>query len=264
MSRFSVVLITQDDPFYVRAFFEEFLCVYSPLADIRAVVIAPAMGRKSKWSLAKQMLGFYGLRDFVRVSLRLAAYRAAERAGRWLHFKRFYSIEQVCRHYGIAVIREPDINSPTFLATLRTMKPDLIVSVAAPQIFKTPLITLPRLGCINIHHAPLPRYKGMLPNFWQMYHGERTAGITIHRINERIDDGEILARHETPIAPDESLHELIVRTKRLGARYVAEAIDALKRGALSPAPARTDAPSYFTFPKRADVKEFKRRGYRLL
>jgi len=50
-------------------------------------------------------------------------------------------------------------------------KPDVIFSVSAPQILKKNLIKLPNWGCINVHTAKLPEYRGMVPNFWAMYHG---------------------------------------------------------------------------------------------
>ena len=56
-----VAFITQDDPFYVRVFFEEFFRTFEFHDEVKAVVIAPAMGKRGRFALARQMLEFYGV-----------------------------------------------------------------------------------------------------------------------------------------------------------------------------------------------------------
>ena len=144
------------------------------------------------------------------------------------------------------------------------MNLDLIISVAAPVIFEKDLIQLPKWGCINIHNAKLPKYRGMMPNFWQMYYGEKKAGMTIHKINPRIDDGKIILQKEVDIDPNESLDSLIKRTKKIGAYYMIEAINMIKSGNVKYLENDPKEASYFSFPTKDDVKEFKRRGKRIL
>jgi len=263
-SSLNIAFVTQDDPFYVRIFFEELMESCERRDDIKGVVIAPAMGKKSVLGLLRQMYDFYGWQNFLRVGTRYVFYKLASKLPAWARGKRFFSVEQVCRHYGVLVVRARDVNAPEFLGRLAQWDLDLVVSVAAPQVFRGALIALPRRGCINIHNSKLPRYRGMLPNFWQMFHGEKTVGTTIHRINAGIDDGDILLQIETPVEAGESLDSLIRRTKRLGARLM---IDVLRRFRTDDVPVlenRKEEATYFTFPTRRDVDEFRRRGYRLL
>ncbi len=264
MKPFCLAFITQDDPFYVRIFFEEFFRTYDNLGEVRALVIAPAMGKKSFSALLKQMYQFYGLVDFVRVGTMYVRNRILAKMPDWLLGGRAYSLEQVCKKHSINVLHVRNVNAPEFLHTLKQWDLDLVVSVAAPQIFRDDLIHLPHQGCINIHNSPLPKYRGMLPNFWQMYHGEKSVGTTIHRINAGIDDGEILLQKDSPIEPGESLDSLIRRTKVLGARFMVEALYRIRGGTVVGIPNRKDDSTYFSFPKREDVAEFRRRGFRLL
>lgn len=264
MKPFNILFITQEDPFYVRLFFEEFFKDYTPIEDVKGVVIAPTMGKKSINNLIKQMYDFYGLADFVRMSLRYVYYKAGDRLSNIMSLKRFYSISQVCRYYRIPVKTCSNINAGDFLNDLRKMDLDLIISVAAPQIFKEGLIKIPKDGCINIHNAKLPKYRGMLPNFWQMFHGEKAVGTTIHRINPGIDDGDILLQQETLLLPGESLDSVIRRTKRFGGRLMIEAIKGIKNKTLKSIPNLSTEATYFTFPTKKDVLEFKKRGYRLI
>jgi methionyl-tRNA formyltransferase len=247
------LFITQDDPFYIRLFFEEFLKYYSDKNEISGVVICPTMGEKTIISLINQMYSFYGIRDFCKMTLR---YLSAKFKGD--------TLENICRHYDITVHKECDINSDLFLDYWREKNLDVIVSVAAPTIFKKGLLELPNWGCINIHHAKLPFYRGMMPNFWQMYHSEENAGITVHRINAGIDEGEIILQREIPIEKDDSLDSLIKRSKKIGAHCIIEALDMIKKCSVTYISNHKEKGSYFSFPSREEVREFKRRGKKIL
>lgn len=258
------VFITQEDPFYVRIFFEEFFANFPNRERVAAVVIAPSMGKKSIVQLARQMYDFYGPVDFVRMGFRYVFYKLAQKLPRGRNAKKFYSIAQVCRAYGVPVIVTPSVNAPEFLAELRKLDPALVASVAAPQIFREGLIGLPKLGCINIHNSKLPKYRGMLPNFWQMYNGEKQIGTTIHRINGKLDDGAILLQREAAADPQHSLHERICTTKRQGASLMIEAVERAFAGSLTESPNDSSQATHFTFPTKQEAREFRRRGMRLL
>ena len=103
-----------------------------------------------------------------------------------------------------------------------------------------------------------------MPNFWQLYHGEERVGITVHEINEEIDDGRIILQKEVDVLPDETLASLMARTKRIGAHLVIEAIDMMREGNVSYRPNLSEEGSYFSFPTPGDVQEFKRRGGRIM
>jgi len=248
-----ILFITQDDPLYARIFFEEFLACYLQRESILGVVLCPAMGRESTMGLARQMLDFYGPIDFLRMLGRYLAVKLTRT-----------SLDRVCQRFGVPVYQEQDINRDAFSTGWRARNVDVIVSVAAPQVFRESLLSLPRKGCVNIHHAPLPRYRGMMPGFWQMYHSEPFAGITVHRMNSRIDAGEIILQREVPIRQEYSLDDLLRFSKRLGARCVIEALELIQSGRVRYMPNDTTQGSYFSFPTASDVREFRRRGKRLL
>jgi methionyl-tRNA formyltransferase len=264
MKPFNILFVTQEDPFYVRIFFEEFMRNYPRLDEIKAVVIAPTMGKRSTIKLARQMHDFYGTKDFIKVGIKYAYYKVRNRLALILPASHFYSIKQVCDHHKVPVLYSDNINDEAFLSAIRRLDLDLVISVAAPQVFRGALIAIPKQGCINIHNAKLPKYRGMLPNFWQMYHGEKKVGTTIHRINDQIDDGDILLQLETPILSDETLDSLIIRTKKIGADLMIAAIDGLKNGSLHPLVNSSAEATYFGFPTKDDVSAFRRKGYRLI
>ena len=148
------------------------------------------------------------------------------------------------------------------MESVRRRGADLLVSVACPYILKVPLLTIAPKGAINIHHAPLPRYKGMMPTFWQMFHGEKSVGLTIHYMSPRIDEGEALLQDEQAIEPGESLDHLIQRSKRHGAHCMARVLRQIQEGTVKPVALDHSKSSYFTFPTSAEIKEFHIRGLR--
>ena len=259
-----ILFITQDDPFYVRLFFEEFFKHYKSLHEISAVVIAHAMGKRSYAKLARQMYDFYGPVNFTRMGTKYALRKMLVHLPNAFRKNGGFNLSQLCGNYRVPVIYESRINSAEFLQTVKGMNIDLIISVAAPVIFKKDIIQLPKCGCINIHHAPLPKYRGMMPNFWQMYHNEKRVGMTIHEISPKIDDGRIILQKEVDIKPKETLDALIKRTKRIGAHLMIEAIEVIKSGKVKYVDNKEAEGSYFSFPTREDVREFKKRGKKLI
>jgi methionyl-tRNA formyltransferase len=264
MRSLRVLFITQDDPLYVRVQFEGLFNHRAPEVEIAGVVVAPPMGKKGLRSLARQMYDFYGPVDFLRIGLRFAFCKLMGRMPKFLRGNSVYTIEQACTKAAVPVERVLRLNDPTFVQSVRSRKIDLVVSIAAPQIFKSDLINAPTHGCINIHNAPLPKYRGMLPNFWQMLHGEPDLGVTVHRVNEALDEGAILAQARVPRSPNESLDDVIRRTKREGAVFLMQTLVAMARGEISERPNNVAEGSYYSFPTRADVREFRNRGLRLV
>jgi methionyl-tRNA formyltransferase len=263
----NIVFFTQDDPLYVKVFFDRFLQRCTKRDEIKAIVISRLMGKKRKRDLARQMYDFYGPRDFLRMGARAGLIKLMSRrnlkprAGNGKG--RTYSIRQTAAAYGIPAIERSDLNSSDFRSLIREYEPDLFISVASPVIFKKELIELPGIDCINLHSAPLPNYRGMMPNFWQLYHGEKTVGITVHRIDTGIDTGDIVVQRECEVVPGESLNDLIIRTKAMGAEVVLEVIEMYRKG---PVQVRSmpAGGSYFSFPTRQDVQAFKAKGGRIL
>lgn len=260
---FNILFITQRDPFYTRIFFDEFLKKYPDLEEIKGMVICKTMGKKSLRKMMGQMYNFYGLRDFLGMGIRFIGHKLLARIFGFLKIARFYTIEQVFRFYNIDVIKRDDINSNDFLGEMGRKGLDLVVSVAAPKIFKKPLLELPRYGCINIHTAKLPKYRGMMPNFWSLYNNEKYTGITIHTMDEKIDAGKIILQKDVMIKEGESLNSLIKRTKKLGAELMLEALRQIKTVEVKYSDYPDVESSYYSFPNKEDVREFRRRGKRI-
>jgi methionyl-tRNA formyltransferase len=248
-----VLFVTEDDPLYVIQFFDVFFDIY-PRSEIEICGIT--IGRVFHEPLRKtlrRMLGFYGLWGTFRQGLRFLSSRLRAR-----------SIESVAESAGVPVVATQSVNQPDYLEKVRAIAPDVIVSVAAPEIFRANLLELPPLGCINIHSGRLPAYRGMMPTFWQMLRGESAVTITVHYMAEKLDTGDVLAIQRFVVQPSDSLDRVIRETKREGARLALRVLRDLRDGKAEPHALTMDNSEYFSFPKRKDVRAFRRRGHRLL
>lgn len=84
-----------------------------------------------------------------------------------------------------------DINSPEVIALLKEKKIDLVINARTRSYFKKELLTIPKLGCINIHHGLLPSQRGVMCDLWALYNNEET-GFSFHQMSSKIDDGKII------------------------------------------------------------------------
>lgn len=92
----------------------------------------------------------------------------------------------------------PDLHAPELLKRLQALAPDLGVIYGAP-VLKPELFGIPALGTLGIHHGRVPAYRGKKTTFWEIYNGERVAGITVQKVNPGIDTGEIVRSAEVDI-----------------------------------------------------------------
>ena len=145
-------------------------------------------------------------------------------------------IKQSAEARGIPIEQPEDVNAPESLNRLRDFKPDLLVTAAYGQILSAELLSIPRLGGINLHGSILPSYRGAAPVARAIQNGETETGVTVIRMTPRIDAGGIVATAVTTIGPDETAGELEERLARSGAPLVAQAVAALAAGPVAVLP----------------------------
>jgi len=259
-----IEILTQDDPLYILPFFDEFLRNYGSEFEILQISCSPTMGKRSRVQLLRELTALYGPTGMARLLGEAAAARLLGRLPRTRDARDFHGLEQIARAFGIPFQRIGNPNQAEFVESVRRRAPDAIVSVACPYILKAELLSLPPRGCINIHHAPLPNYKGMMPTFWQLYHGEKSVGVTIHVMAAKVDEGHALHQESLAIQPGEKLHDLIRRSKRHGAHCMAKVLRQVQGNSQVGFSLTASKGSYFTFPTIAEIREFHRRGFRAI
>jgi methionyl-tRNA formyltransferase len=108
-------------------------------------------------------------------------------------------LERYVRSLGIPVKSPRQVNDPAFVEWVRSMQPDLNISMSYDQIFKRPLIESAPLGFINCHAGKLPHYRGRNVINWAIINNETEIGLTVHFVDEGIDTGDIIMQQVLPI-----------------------------------------------------------------
>jgi methionyl-tRNA formyltransferase len=251
----NIVMVTQDTPFYLAENIDHLLGSLPAHSRVVACVLLPAspFGRRvtdigkmwrTLWTFGPGFAFHYGFR-FI--------------AGRLMPAR---GVRSVLRRHGVPVLKSGrSINSRKSREAIAAYRPDLIVSLQANVIFKKLLLETPSIGCLNVHTALLPKYRGLMPTFWALKHNEAETGVSVFFMDEGIDSGPILVQKRLEIG-DLSLDGLIRRTKRMGVDALLEAIDLVDRGDYQLIANDDCDMTYFSFPSRQDVREFLGRGKR--
>jgi len=119
---------------------------------------------------------------------------------------------------------------------LEEWNPDVIVVSAFGQILKKDVLELAPFGCINIHASLLPRWRGVSPIQAAILNGDTESGITIMRLDEGIDTGDIIHQCRIPIAPDETGGSLNDKLADLSGKCLLDCLPGYLRGELVPQP----------------------------
>ena len=243
-----VVAVTQSDPFFTGRFFEAFLeSARGKPVELEEIVVLRNFN-ESRLKLARRLLGFYGPLGVLRLALRYLRARGS-------------SVEAVAARYGVPVRELETINDAAYLRTLRERGVDVLLSVAAPELFRrAALRAAPRV--LNVHNGRLPAYRGMMPTFWALHEGDDEVVVTVHEMAERLDAGRIVAEFPMRVAPGETVFDVSARAKEVAGREVACLLANGSGPSLRAVAAENG--SYFTFPTRRDARRLRAGGRALL
>jgi len=161
-------------------------------------------------------------------------------------------ISREAAQWGIPVMTPDTLRDSEVENTLRKLEPEITVVVAYGKILPASILTVPKLGCVNIHASLLPELRGAAPIQWAIARGYRETGVTLMQMDEGMDTGPILLQRATSIGPQETAGELGRRLARTGAELVREGLPRLYRGELKPVDQNNDLATYAPLLTKAD------------
>ena len=161
-------------------------------------------------------------------------------------------VKEAAIEAGLHVYQPETIKSPSAQEFLQRVAPDAVVIIAYGQIVPARLLTIPRLGWINLHASLLPRYRGAAPIHWAIANGESITGLTTMQIDAGMDTGPILLQRELEIGPDETAPDLSARMGEMGAGLVVDSLWQIDRGEISPRPQDPRTACYAPILKKED------------
>ena len=144
--------------------------------------------------------------------------------------QRASAVAELARGAEIECLRPASLRDHEFRARFRELAPDLVLVASYGELVDAELLAQPPLGWINVHGSLLPRWRGASPVQAAIRAGDAVTGVSIQRIVEELDAGDVCLRKTTPIGPEETAGELFERLAALGAEAALEALDAIAAG----------------------------------
>src|SRR5215470_843168 len=122
---------------------------------------------------------------------------------------------------------------------------DYLFSIANLAIIPARILALPRLGAINFHDGPLPRYAGLHATTWAILNRETSHGVTWHEMRATVDTGDILKQRLFTLAPDDTAYTLNRKCFKAGIDSFEELVQSLGNGGCRPVPQDRSERTYF-------------------
>lgn len=139
-------------------------------------------------------------------------------------------VREAAVSHGIPVFQPKRVREPEALEELRKYEPELIVVAAFGQLLPKELLDMPTYGCINVHASLLPKYRGAAPIQRAILNGDAVTGVTIMRMDVGLDTGDMIAKEEVVIAPEDTGGTLFDKLSKAGADLLVRTIPSIADG----------------------------------
>ena len=161
-------------------------------------------------------------------------------------------VKELALKEGLPVFQPEKIKNESFVDELRKLSPDVIVVVAFGQILPSQILTIPPLGCVNVHGSLLPAYRGAAPVNWAVVNGEKESGVTTMLMDEGLDTGDMLLKQKVRIGPGDTSEVLYHKLSLAGADLLVETLNGLRSGQIKAIKQDDSCSSYAPILKKED------------
>lgn len=149
------------------------------------------------------------------------------------------------------------VNDNQFKKKLLKLNPDIILVGSWGEKFDKSVCDIPKIAAINVHPSLLPKYRGPNPYFWTIRNMEQESGVTFHLMDEKYDNGAILAQEIVKIYPSDTGKSLKQRTVLTARGVCCELLKTLKEDLIIPLQQNKDKATYFSYPDNLEL-DFKK------
>ncbi len=253
----SDITIFTNGNLFSRIILEEFLKKYTSRIAVVVIISGDYYGKKG----LKALFNFSRVTSWVYVFykiwtiLMIKLLRIGNRSS-------ITSVDQLCGHLTIPIIRVADINEEFLFEKIKALNPTYLVSVSCPQLIRKKWLQLVDGKGINIHSSLLPQYGGLAPYFWVLANGEKETGITVHYLIKGFDKGNILAQARINIEKGISSFMLFLNLCIQGQVILAEAFNKMEKGDLG-VEQDHEKFTYYSHPTSSAYITIKKKGFSL-
>lgn len=164
----------------------------------------------------------------------------------------FSPVKKLALANNIKIFQPESLRDGDIVEEIKNIKPDLFIVAAYGKILPKVFLEIPACGAINAHASLLPKYRGASPVQCAILAGEKETGITLMLMNERLDEGDILAQEKIAVGENETTGALSGKLEKLGAEMVAKFIPDWISGKIKPVAQNQKKATYCRPIKRGD------------
>lgn len=135
---------------------------------------------------------------------------------------------------------------------LKTQKVKVFVIADYGEKISTSLLKIPQLGCLNLHPSLLPLYRGPSPIQSSILNGELKTGVTLIKMDEKIDHGPIIAQEKINLSSQDNYLSLLYKLSELGANLLAKNLILYLENKIKPKPQNHKRATYSSLIKKED------------
>lgn len=139
------------------------------------------------------------------------------------------AVKADAQELGLPVFSLEDLPLADAVHRLKSYEADLFVVIAYGQILPVGILSLPKFYSIGMHASLLPKYRGASPISWALLNGEKRTGVTVFKLSERMDAGDIIMQEEMDILSSDNAQTLSVRLSQAGADLLLKAVDVIEK-----------------------------------
>lgn len=160
------------------------------------------------------------------------------------HSLQYTPVKEEALRRNLTVWQPARVRDPEFIEQIRSLKADVIVVVAFGQIIPRQILEAAPYGCINVHASLLPKYRGAAPIQWAVLDGEKESGVTIMRMDEGLDTGDMISKTTVTLDEDETSGSLFEKLSQAGAKLLVQTLEDLeqKKAVFEKQPAQSPTP----------------------
>ncbi|MDH5543456.1 MAG: methionyl-tRNA formyltransferase [Nitrospinota bacterium] len=125
----------------------------------------------------------------------------------------------------LPVYAPASVNKSPFIDEISSKQPDLMILSGYGKILKKEILSIPRLGTINLHGGLLPKYRGGSPINWQIINDEKKGGCAIIFVDEGIDTGDIIVQETYEIGSEDTAGDIYVKTLEIFPRLLVNTLE---------------------------------------
>lgn len=243
----NVVLIVAEDPFYTEKIVNSLLS--NKKINVKAAIFPKGFINKKRIFSTFLIYGFFRFLKTVFFVL--------------LNNVLGGKIHNVLKNNNVKVFDVNNINDSLFLLELKKLEPDVIISNNCPQRLKSEILKIPRICSVNVHLGLLPKYRGVFPLFHAFIRNEKHFGVTVHYMNEKFDDGLIIAQKKVEICEKDNLFSLYEKAFKEVPELLSVSIENIAIKKVKPIVNNRSISSYYSFPNFKEIYIYKKKVFRI-